>query len=82
MQGQTITTWEIYKKKRTGKNELETLSYRVPQLGSLLPKKIKSLLSLDNFKRVIKNFTSDKCSCRFCKSYIQNIGFVKTCPSN
>ena len=40
MQGQIITTWEIYKKKRTVKNELETLNYRVPQLGSLLPKKI------------------------------------------
>ena len=40
--------------KRAVKNGLETLSYRAPQLWSLLPKGNKPLTSLDSFKNVMK----------------------------
>ena len=43
---------------------------------------IKSLTSLASFKRVKKNWTYNRCPCRFCKTYIQNVSFVKICPSN
>ena len=51
------------RKKRTVKNGLETIRYCAPQLWSLLPdetsgmKWVKSLLPLDSFKNVIKNWT-------------------------
>ena len=51
------------------------------QLWSLLPEEIKFLTSLNSFKKVLKNWTCDKCPCRLCETYIQNIGFVKICPS-
>ena len=55
MQGQTITTEEIFKKwwqkkKRTVKKGLETTIYCAPQLWSLLPEEIKSLTSQYHFK--------------------------------
>ena len=40
-----------------------------------LPKEIKESQSLDIFKRNIKAIPLD-CSCKLCKSYIANLGFL------
>ena len=73
---------ELVTKKRTVKSRLETISYCASQLSSLLSEEIKLLTSLDGFRNVIKNATNDKYHCRPCETYIQNVGFVKICPTN
>ena len=63
-------------RKRTVWYGLETLSYRYPQLWSLLPESLKEMNYLSQFKRNIKYWICRDCPCRFCKVYIQNLGFL------
>ena len=37
---------------------------------------IRSANSLEIFKEKIKFWTTDKCPCRLCKTYIGNVGFI------
>ena len=55
---------------------LKTLSYRSPQLWSLLPEKIKEVESLELFKREVRTWICDDCPCRLCKPYLQKIEFL------
>ena len=55
---------------------VETLIHRSPQLWSLLPQNIKEVESLEIFKRKVKNWICDDCTCRLCKPYLQNIRFL------
>ena len=66
---------EFLTEKKTVHYCLETFSYPSPQLWSLLPENIKEVESLEIFKRGVKNWICDDCSCRLCKSYLQNIVF-------
>ena len=63
-------------RKRTVWYGLETLSYRYPQLWSLLLKNLKEMNSLSPFKRNIKHWICRDCPCRLCKVCIQNLGFL------
>ena len=63
-------------RKRTVWYGLETLSYRYPQLWSLLSKNLKEMNSLSQLKRIIKHWICHDCPCRLCKVYIQNLGFL------
>ena len=63
-------------RKRTVSYGLETLSYRYPQLWSLLPESLKEMNSFSQFKRNIKHWICRDCPCRLCKVYIQNLGFL------
>ena len=56
----------------------ETLTYRSPQLWSLLPEDIKEVESLKIFKKKVKTWIWYDCPCRLCKSYLQNIGFLSS----
>ena len=47
--------------KRTLHYGLETLSYRSPQLWSLLPENIKEVESIEIFKRKVKGWICDDC---------------------
>ena len=66
----------LTQKKRIVHYGLQALSYRSPQLWSLLPENIKEVESLEIFKREVKNWICDDCSCRLCKPYLQNIVFL------
>ena len=66
----------LTEKKSTVHYGLETLSYRSPQLWSLLPESIKEVKSLKIFKREVKNWICDDCPCRLCELYLQNTGFL------
>ena len=57
-------------------NGLDTISFRGPQIWSNVPTEIKSSKSLSEFKLKIKSWKPIGCTCRLCKSYIQNVGFV------
>ena len=53
----------------------ETLAYIGPKIWSIVPKDMKNY-SLSIFTKKIRKWKPDKCPCRICKTYIQNLGFV------
>ena len=54
----------------------ETLLYRGQKTWLLLPDSIKNSNSLQEFKNKIKNWLPIGCTCRLCKTYIINLGFI------
>ena len=54
----------------------ETISYRGPKTWALVPDGIKNSISLNVFKRKIKEWKPVGCTCRICKVYIHGIGFI------
>ena len=63
-------------RKRTAYFSLETISYRSPQLWSLLPGQMRQMNSLDNFKWSIRPWVCNTCPCRLCKVYLENVEFL------
>jgi hypothetical protein len=61
---------------RTVHNGSETISYRGPKTWALVPDGIKKSSSLSVFKRKIKDWKPVGCTCRICKTYVQNLGFI------
>ena len=54
----------------------ESISSLALKIWELIPSDIRSANSLGMFKEKIKFWTTDKCPCRLCKTYIGNVGFV------
>ena len=54
----------------------ETITSLGAKIWKILPNDYKELISLSTFKSKIKNWETDKCSCRLRKTYIQWVGFV------
>ena len=54
----------------------ETLNFLGPKIWSLVPKEIKEIESLIEFKRKIKFWKPEQCPCRICKTYVANLGFT------
>ena len=76
-----LKTLEIFKNlrqkgKRTAYFGLEMISYRSPQLWSLLQEHMRQLNSLDQFKRSVRQWVCNTCPCRLCEVYLQNVGFL------
>ena len=61
---------------RTVSYGIETISYRGPKTWALVPDKIKNSTNLLEFKTKIKQWKPQGCSCRLCKVYIANLGFI------
>ena len=61
---------------KTVHNGLDTISYRGPQIWSNVPDEIKKSKSLSEFKFKIKKWKPIGCTCRLCKVYIANLGFI------
>ena len=61
---------------RTVNNGLETIRYRGPVTWNLLPSEIRSSETLESFKGKVLQWKPQGCTCRLCKVYIQNIGFL------
>ena len=57
-------------------NGMETVSFRGPKTWLLVPDYIRASKSLNEFKSKIKKWTFTACTCRICKPYIQNVGFI------
>ena len=62
--------------KRTVYFALETISYRSPQLWSLLPEHMRKLKSIDQFKRRVRQWVYNSLPYRMCKVYLQTVGFL------
>ena len=54
----------------------ESLSFLGPKIWDLVPLELKQLESLEVFKLKIKKWIPFECSCRLCRTYIQQVGFV------
>ena len=63
-------------KVRTVNNGIETIRYRGPITWELVPPGIKQSKSLSEFKERIKKWKPEGCTCRLCKTYISNLGFL------
>ena len=57
-------------------NGTETISFRGPKIWILVPENIKQAKSLSEFKTKIRNWEPVGCTCRLCKTYIHNVGFL------
>ena len=55
---------------------LERFSYIDSKLWDSIPSHMKEIDSINKFKHVIKTWKSDLCSCRLCKVYLQNTGYL------
>ena len=69
------STFQAYNVK-SAYNGMETISFRGPKAWELVPDHIKPSQSLSEFKYKIKEWKFTECTCRICKTYIQNIGFI------
>jgi len=54
----------------------ESLSYLAPKIWDIVPSKLKESESLSIFKRDIKKWIPNECSCRLCKLYVSQVGFI------
>ena len=54
----------------------ETISYRGPIIWKLIPDNIKCSKSLIEFKANIIKWKPDGCTCRICKIFIRDLGFI------
>ena len=63
-------------KVRTVHFGTETVRYRGPKIWELVPNDIKEATTLSDFKNKIKMWKPQGCTCRLCKMYIHNLGFL------
>ena len=54
----------------------ESVRYPGPKTWEMLPNDIKSAKTLEEFKMKIKTWKASNCTCRLCKTYIANLGFI------
>ena len=54
----------------------ETITSLGAKSWKILPNDYKELTSLSKFKSKTKNWETDECPCRLCKTYIQRVGFI------
>ena len=67
--------WEVCR-TRTVYYGTETIRYRGPKTWELLPLNIKESKTLCEFKNKIKNWIPQGCTCRLCKVFIPELGFL------
>ena len=66
----------LTEKRNTVNYGLETVTYRAPVLWSKLPSEYKLAGSLTAFKSKIKSRQCETCTCRLCKGYQPNLGYI------
>ena len=54
----------------------ESISYLGPKIWDIVPLELKELTSVVAFKKGIKEWKPKKCSCRLCRKYVSNLGFL------
>ena len=55
---------------------IETLIFRGQKTWQLIPPPIKESTSLQEFKNKIRKWTPEGCTCRLCKVFIHNLGYI------
>ena len=67
--------WEVAK-VRTVHHGTETIRYRGPKTWEILPKEIKESKTLLEFKSKVKLWKPIDCTCKLCKTFIPELGFI------
>ena len=57
-------------------NGTETIMFRTQKTWNMVPESIKEANNLQEFKRQIKLWKPENCTCRLCKTYIAGVGFI------
>ena len=68
-------TWENTN-VRTVTYGTETVLFRGPKIWEIIPDTTKQSSSLSEFKTKIKSWIPSECTCRLCKTFIPNLGFI------
>ena len=68
-------SWEV-NNVRTVTYGTETVSFRGPKIWDITPNDIKASATLAEFKSKIKLWKPVGCTCRLCKTYIADLGFI------
>ena len=66
----------ILPKIRTVNNGLETIRFRGPKTWEIVPEDIKKSKSLSAFKANIAKWKPAGCTCRLCKIYVKDLGYL------
>ena len=61
---------------KTVRYGLQTISYMAPKLWDLVPKEMKQVTTLNEFKTKIKIWKLGNCPYRPCRAYLPQIGFI------
>ena len=61
---------------KVNKGEHSLRSFGPLLWNTMLPDKLKSCESLENFKENVKSWIPDNCKCTLCKTYIEGLGYV------
>ena len=54
----------------------ETIRYRGPKTWDILPQIIKDSKTINEFKAKIKTWKPFDCTCRLCKTFVPELGFI------
>ena len=57
-------------------NGRESVSFMGPKIWKLIPLAFKQIKSLSGFKKAIKEWKPSNFPCRFCKTYVSQVGFL------
>ena len=66
----------VYPKVVTVNKGLETIRFLGPKTWDLVPMEMKESKTLFAFKEKIKKWKPVGCSCRLCKIYIEDLGYL------
>ena len=79
----SFVTKEFRKADTLNRSNVSSVKYRTETITSLgakiwkiSPNDYEELTSLSTLKSKIKNWETDKCPCRLCRTYIQRVGFI------
>ena len=61
---------------KTVRYGLQTIFYMAPKIWDLVPKEMKQVTTLNEFKAKIKIWKLEKCPCRLCRTYLPQLGFI------
>ena len=54
----------------------KSISYLGAKVWKIVPDNLKNITSRSSFREQIKKWNPENCSCRLCKTYIQNVAFL------
>ena len=66
----------VLPKTKTESRGIETIRYLGPKTWKLIPDEIKKSKSLFSFKEKIKKWKPSGCTCKLCKIYVKNLGYL------
>ena len=61
---------------KTVRYGLQTIFCMAPKIWDLVPKEMKQVTTLNEFKAKIKIWKLENCPCRLCRTYFRQIGLI------